>query len=302
MKVAIVAIAKWENHYIREFISHYKNLGVDNIIIGDNNEVDGEHIEAVIQDFIDEGLVVVKNYRGQIMCQIKFYTDMYKEYGGEYDWLGFFDCDEFLHLNIHENVKDFLSDSRYDNFKIIRLNWQCYGDDGLIKVEDGNYSMQDRFVTPLDKDIKVAGLFANSHSKIFIRGNLGKMIFIGVHGNYSIRECCNDTGKLIDNKALTHRISWEVAYLKHYITKTLEEWLIKMKRGYPDKNHRNSNMLSVRRFFMYNKTTDEKLEFLKSKGKTAPPMFYSPFNNKGVRNFFSNFPPFGPFMNKNKIK
>lgn len=261
MKVAIVAIAKWENNYIREFVSHYKKLGADKVIIGDNNEVNGERFDEVLKDFISEEFVVIKDYRGKIKQQSTFYTNVYREYSDKFDWIGFFDCDEFLHLTQHKNIQDFLTDSRYDKFKVIRINWKCYGDNGLIRVENNDYSLQKRFTVPVDKNVRAGGVFANKNSKTFIRGNLGD-ITINVHGNYSIKECCNDKGELIENKWCTDGLSWDVAYIKHYNTKTIEEWLKKMKRGYPDKNYNNKNMLSIDRFFLYNKKTPEKLKFI----------------------------------------
>lgn len=44
MKTCVCAIAKMENHYIREWVEHYKRLGFSLIVVFDNNDEDGEHL------------------------------------------------------------------------------------------------------------------------------------------------------------------------------------------------------------------------------------------------------------------
>jgi ABC-type branched-subunit amino acid transport system substrate-binding protein len=56
-KVALCAIAKNENLYIREWVNWYKKLGVSKIFLYDNNDIDGEHFEDVISDYIILGLL-----------------------------------------------------------------------------------------------------------------------------------------------------------------------------------------------------------------------------------------------------
>ena len=65
MKVALCCICKNENDYIKEFVEYYKNIGFDNIIVYDNNDVNGEHIEDVINDYVQKGFVEILNWRGK---------------------------------------------------------------------------------------------------------------------------------------------------------------------------------------------------------------------------------------------
>jgi hypothetical protein len=95
-KVLLCCIAKMENLYIREFVEHYKNLGFDNICLYDNNDPDGEHFEDVIEDYIKSGYVILKDVRGKQLAQMPCYTECYKEYKNKYDWIAYFDIDEFL--------------------------------------------------------------------------------------------------------------------------------------------------------------------------------------------------------------
>jgi len=43
--VCLCTLAKLENKYIREFVNHYKNYGVDKIYLYDNNDINGEKFD-----------------------------------------------------------------------------------------------------------------------------------------------------------------------------------------------------------------------------------------------------------------
>ena len=58
-----------ENLYIKEFITHYRNYGVNKIFIYDNNDINGERFEDVINEHIESGFVEVINVRGKIRYQ-----------------------------------------------------------------------------------------------------------------------------------------------------------------------------------------------------------------------------------------
>ena len=66
-KFLLIVIIKNENLYIREFIEHYFFLGIDNIIICDNNDLDGENTEFILNDFINSGFIIEEKKN------IKFY-------------------------------------------------------------------------------------------------------------------------------------------------------------------------------------------------------------------------------------
>ena len=100
MKALLCCILKLENHYLEEWVRHYKKLGIDKIVIYDNNDVDGEHIEDIsfINEQISNNYIDVYKIPGEECVQMKCYNECYKKYSDEYDWLMFFDIDEFLML------------------------------------------------------------------------------------------------------------------------------------------------------------------------------------------------------------
>ena len=114
INVLICAITKQENLYLEEFIEYYVSLGIKKIILYDNNDLDDENIndlllnKTLFQDFID-----IIDYRGIKYAQKKAYNDCYNNNKNKYDWIAFFDIDEFLYLKGFQNINKFLSLSRF---------------------------------------------------------------------------------------------------------------------------------------------------------------------------------------------
>ena len=99
-QVCICISGKKENRYIREYVEHYKALGVDKIFLYDNNDIDDEKFEDVLSDYVKNNFVQILNYRGKLAPQLKIYENCYNTNKFKYDWIIYFDIDEFLHLNI----------------------------------------------------------------------------------------------------------------------------------------------------------------------------------------------------------
>ena len=87
------------------------------------------------------------------------------------------------------------------------------------------------------------------------------------HSSYNNYVSCIPTGEKTDSKSPFHNPpNHEGAYIKHYVTKTLEEFIRKVKKGKADQKviideqvWRNSFQL----FFETNKKTKEKLDYIK---------------------------------------
>ena len=63
--VIIVTICKNESRYLREFVAYHLGIGFDRIVIGDNNDVNGESYDALLNDYISEGNVQLIDLRGK---------------------------------------------------------------------------------------------------------------------------------------------------------------------------------------------------------------------------------------------
>lgn len=263
-KIALCAIGRLENRYAREFVEHYQSIGFDKIYICDNNHEGEERFEDVITDFIESGFVEVIDYRNIVGIQRKSYDDIYNKYGELYGWMAFFDFDEFLTItegyDIHELMK------RYDEFDCVLFNWQCYGDNGLLR-DDGR-KLSERFTHPLPFGIIVQrpGTPENNYAKCMIKGGIQGVSFsASPHIPYEpVLRCCNSQALPCRQKPILS-YNFSVAYLKHYATKTVEEWSAnKWYKGTGNKESIEAfRSRYAGRFFGYNKWTQEKEDIMR---------------------------------------
>lgn len=266
MKTLLCAIGRQENAYIREYVEHYKNLGFTNIVLYDNNYDGEEKFEDVIGDYIENGFVILKNYRNKKVCQLKAYNECYAEYGKDYDWIAFFDCDEFLTLTKKKTIDEYLSAIYFNRYDMIHINWKCYGDSDLVR-NDGR-PLLERFTVPIPDDKKVAYNFPeNNHIKSIVRGGLKKFEYkVNPHTPQTISKCCNNRGIACNGASAFDKYNFDDAYIKHFSTKTIEEYCNKLKKDFPDGlwdfNKMGEHLLETR-FFRYNKVTQEKLDVIK---------------------------------------
>lgn len=268
IKVYLVCIAKQENLYIKEFVNHYKLLGINKIILYDNNDFDGERFEDVINDQINSKFVEVINVRGitgkyhNKFLQDYVYLEAYNRYGNECDWICFFDIDEFLMLDEkYHSIQDFLSDEIFNEYDSIKIVWKLFDDNNNIQYED----------KPLIERFTNISFKNDNEVKSIIRTNLC-IRAINCHGKtIPLLKCCNTNGKPIvylneRHGNIINLPSYKNACLNHYRLKTLDEFLnVRCKRGDMGGDAAKQK-LTLDYFFTFNKKTPEKLAYLKSIG------------------------------------
>lgn len=263
MKVALCCIGRLENQYALEFVEYYKSIGFDKIFIYDNNHKGEEHFEEVLQEHINNGFVQIVPFRDRENAQLSAYNDCYTRFGFEFDWMAFFDFDEFLTLVKDKDVKEYLS--RFDNFDAVKINWMIYTDNNLVK-NDGRPVLE-RFTEPMPYDKHIAHRFPeNNHIKSIIRCKIKDVKWRRTpHTAIGCLTYCNSVGKKTDDRPF-HKYNFSLAYLKHFRTKTIDEWINnKHVRGVADRRYELfEKTYSIMDFFRYNKITDEKMEFIKN--------------------------------------
>lgn len=261
MKVLLCCIGKNENRYVREFVEYYKKIGITKIRLYDNNDPDGEHFEEVIGDYIDDGFVEVIDYRGRKVCQLQAYSDCYSLKKYEYEWITFVDMDEYITLEKHKTIQEYLSQEKFSNYEIIKLCWLCYGDSGLIEYD--NRPLQERFTQPAPLDAKLYYNFPqNCSAKAIVRGGLNEIVWHDPHVPHAQVRYCNAEGG-DDGLGFNTKMLYNEAYIKHYTTKTAVEFLQKIKHGAPDRIHSLGFKKQLKNlFFTYNEWTQEKEDIL----------------------------------------
>ena len=249
-KVAVCAIGRLENRYAVEWVEHYNSLGVDKIFIYDNNRVsDGELFADVLQPYIEAGFVEVVYFDG---LQKDAYEKCYRDHSDEYAWIGFFDFDELVCIEDGRDIHDFLDDYEAD---VVSLNWMTMTDSGLTHYDER--PMAERFTQGTGEDFKI-----NRHVKSFVRSGINGISFNDPHiPNAPALQCENVLHERIEQIPVQPKVIHGVAYIKHYNTKTAEEWAtLKMRRLSPcgDEYNREMKAKNVDYFFSINERTLEK--------------------------------------------
>jgi hypothetical protein len=265
LKICLCVIGKNENLYAREFVEHYKKIGYNNIFLYDNNEKDGEHFEEVINDYIKQGFVKIIDYRERknyTRPQFDAYQDCYEKNNKLYDWLSFYDIDEFLEINKkYKTIQDFLKDKIFEHCQNIKINWLIYKKENNLYYE--NKPLQERIKTFRYNNS------LNKHIKSTVKGNLSRNYWGNVNNPHSSVlnfVSCSSSGKIIQfDSPFNYPPDFTNAKLKHYQYKSFEEYCLKIKRGVGDRPKNESNEIvnqNYMRLYLENKNNEEKLKII----------------------------------------
>lgn len=211
------AIAKEENRYIKEFVDYYKAYDLKKIYLYENNEINGEKFDDVIEDYIKSGFVEIINFRGVPIPQNKAYNDCYRKHNKDYNWIIFYDIDEFIYLKDFKNIIKFLQDKRFEKCKRIQLNYILHTDNNIIYYD--NRSLHERF-TEVDPEARIKNSKAKYVFKSIIRGNLHNIHIFEPHILAGHVNACDGYGKkraIIENtKIMMDNPDYDNYYIVHY--------------------------------------------------------------------------------------
>jgi len=257
-------MGKMENKYIRELIEYYLKLGVEKFILGDNNLPNTEKFADVIQDYINDGTVDVIDLIGSTFGQSALNNLTYEKYNKKCKWMLFLDFDEYLEVHFENNkslvLKDFIENKIFDKCEAVLFNVLVHTDNNLVHYD--NRPLNVRFTEPH------YNLQANNLVKAIVRGNLNKTVFVdGKPNNTPVKgvEICDSKGRKItkyDSYFLIPPV-FDYGYLKHFTTKTAEEYITKILKGTPGGHPHNIDD-RVKIFFEYNKYSDEKMKIFEN--------------------------------------
>ena len=263
MKVALFCVFRNTQIYINEYIEHYLNLGFNDIYLIDNS--DSDKLDIILDPKFRNNVFII-NIRSKdlidnfVAYQIKLYTSLYNIYSFKYDWLAFFDDDEYLILNKHNSIQEYLNCDLFTNVDQIHINWLVFDDNDQLYYK--NEPLIKRFTRISKKYYDLYKEAANGVKSI-LRSNLD-LHFITPHTAVSNTDNALIT---VDNDGLYYsewysshnKLHIDYAQLNHYITKSTEEYL----------QHKIINPLwnLNDKYFEVNKYTNEKIQMFKSLNK-----------------------------------
>lgn len=268
MRTALVAIGRRENQYAREWVEHHLALGFDHIYIYDNNHKGEEYFHSVLADYQILKRITVIDFRDKEKAQRVAYNDAYQRFSKDYNWLAFFDFDEFLcfaksHAESTESTEKplqaFLRKIPQE-YHVVMIPWLMMTDNGLI-YNDGR---------PLMFRFTESTTNGGGQGKCIVRGGITGLRFTkSVHVPYEpTLRCCTPKGDPTIQKRHQPQ-NTSVAYLRHFSTKTIEEWLTnKMQKGAAGITYDVFLEKYKDYFFTINERTPEKEAFINNYLKT----------------------------------
>jgi len=245
--VAICVIGRRENRYAREWAKHYLDIGVKRIFVYDNGFGDDEHLADVLGDMKQ---VEIIDWRDRKNGQNAAYDDCYQKHGNDYAWIGFFDFDEYLNIGTKKSLPILMK--TYGDVDAVLVNWRIIRDDG----------------TPMPTETYVKYEFPeDDHIKTFVRGGINGICWGKTPHVPSVpmMKCMNTRGEYVEQKPFV-KFELSPMWLDHHTTRTAEEFVEKVKRGFPchDAYTENYRHKAVEYFFKINERTEEKEKKLKN--------------------------------------
>ena len=157
-------------------------------------------------------------------------------------------------------LKEFLSNPIFDNCESISFNWLMYSDNNLLHYD--KRPLIERFPVPNNNDE------ANKFVKSIIRGNINKIPFFPKQSSHKPDQSyiqCDSNGQTLDSGSpdCIEPPRLDKAYLKHFNTKTAEEYVEKIKKG--NLCHEVYDVEErIQCFFSHNEYSDEKLKIFEN--------------------------------------
>ena len=260
-------------HSLNYFLEIYQKLGFNHVFLYDNNDINGEKLEDIISKEKFYKFITIINFRGYRGeyggPQMSSYYDCYEKNYLIYDWIAFFDVDEYLVFNQRNlTIQQFLDNSRYNNCEIVKINWKVFSDNNQLEYE--NKPLCERFIEEVNQSHII-----NKVNKLIIRGNLANFTYkkiINPHIIFKSKYACNSNGIIINNTRCI-KPEYKYAYLNHYYTKSIKEYCLKVKRG---RAFLKQEFLSIKLkqyyfnyFFRFNKKTKKKIKIFNGEFDTS---------------------------------
>ena len=222
--LAVVAIMKNEEPYVKEWLDYHLLAGVDHFFIYDNDST--EDFKKILQPYIDAELVTYIFYPGKAR-QYEAYNAAVRDYKFYCRYMAFVDGDEFIlsksKPTITEVVEEILTPN--PNAAALGVNWIFYGSNHQ-DTADYSKGVIERFTLREESVNKHIKTIANPRKINY---------FCNPHFSIYFSSCfsVNEQGENFDG-AFNEYASDEKIVINHYYMKSREEYLKKVQRGVAD--------------------------------------------------------------------
>ena len=260
-KLACVALVRNEEQHIAEWLAWQFLVGFDTVLLLDNRSTD--NTAALARAFASRWDIRVVDWPMRTPdYQTKAYDHAINLLKAEFEWIAFFDTDEFLVLGSGLKLKTLLN-ARPES--AIAVPWAMFGSSGHRDKPDGlvieNFLHRAAADFPPNRQVK--SIIRPGHTS----GPLNPHAF-EVHGYY-----VDILGRFLAwSNAGTLRAppTYDGAKLHHYFTRSHAHWLEKLERGYPDHTRAESDFAEFDRNEVFD---DSAMRYAaRLRAELAPPM------------------------------
>ena len=225
-KIACVAMVKNEARHIAEWLTYQFALGFDTVLLLDNLSTDATKEEAASLSATHD-IRLLDWPLTHHHCQMQGYDFAAAHLESEFDWLAFFDTDEFLVLDDGLDLKTCLAGLRHA--AAIAIPWAMFGSSGHIAMPAGR--VVDNFLYR-----SRPGFGPNQHVKSIVRAaamrrmeSTHSCLINGIYQDLAGRE-----PRWQQPGVLAGPPDYRIGKLHHYFTRSWDHWVEKLQRGYRD--------------------------------------------------------------------
>ncbi|RLP25421.1 glycosyltransferase family 92 protein [Mesorhizobium sp. YM1C-6-2] len=233
--VAIATVLRDEEHYIAEWVSFHRAVGVRHFFVYDDGSTD--RTLQVLRDLLPQTELTTLPWRFAMRDvsvglplnrQTLAFAHAILNFGGDFRWMAFIDADEFILPKSGRTIEEALSGAK--GFPNISLPWHMFGTNGHKTRPAGpvtrNYTLRARDPMSRMKNVMNFKCIVDPCA----------VSEVSVH-HFSTKEfgdkTANDDGKVVplDKRKSPDFYSSRHLQLNHYYTRSEEEFRRKIERG-----------------------------------------------------------------------
>lgn len=225
----IVAIAKNEGLYLKEWIEYHRIIGVTVFYIYDNESNDDTL--KILEPYIKKGIVYYKFIKGKAQ-QLNAYNEALLNYRDDCKYMAFIDLDEYLFIDREKSITQVTDEIIMNSPKGaagIGVNWALFGNSNYKTRPQG--LITESYIYRSDE-----AFFANQHIKTICNPRMVRN-YISPHypmfklGAFSVS---SDGCKRLWGW-FNRDVNWANIRINHYYCKSQEDYLHKIGRGLGDR-------------------------------------------------------------------
>ena len=209
--ICIFTCALNEEKYISEWCYYHFKIGIDKIFICDTSNNFSLSNHNVSKD--NRIKLIHRPNFGEKFDQVKHINEHFNNEKNNFKWCAQIDCDEFIVLKKHSNIKDYLNSINLHS-GCLGINWVFFGNNNHLFYQ--NKPVINRFTkceNKPDKHIKCISVMKDVDKHVNMHFPLLK------NGNQ-----INENRKIYENGAFQENSSTNSIQLNHYVLKSREEF------------------------------------------------------------------------------